>query len=309
MMHGPEKSDLAIVAGKPANKVAPHCGVVRGGVSRWSEGRGPRGMRTGKARTGLRARLACHRRRAACGTCLPFGPEVGAVCGKAARTVLCGGRAMKRTSLRLQENEMHGRIEDAVRDLRRELLRELEQLTTRIKKLESRQERQRSEKGEFKFAGERDAAEAGAEPLEVPRFLPAPILVQDHNQLDAPGRSTSCRSPLRAASTQPENRKLNFDARSRSSREALRRAAGSFFDPARYLRTAIQPDFDSAREIQDSPVISSNCTPKLCPPRLRIEGPPPLQRRAPVRFPEPPRLKGRAPSGLPAPSGPPPALV
>src|SRR3954463_8684685 len=26
-------------------------------------------------------------------------PKVGAVCGKAARTVLCGGRAMKRTSL------------------------------------------------------------------------------------------------------------------------------------------------------------------------------------------------------------------
>src|SRR5262245_24285815 len=26
-------------------------------------------------------------------------PEVGAVCGKAARTVLCGGRAMKRASL------------------------------------------------------------------------------------------------------------------------------------------------------------------------------------------------------------------
>jgi hypothetical protein len=33
---------------------------------------------------------------------LPFGPEVGAVCGKAARTVLCGGRAMKRTSLPLR---------------------------------------------------------------------------------------------------------------------------------------------------------------------------------------------------------------
>ncbi len=45
MMHGPEKSDLAIVAGKPANKVARRCGAVRGGQpqrSRWSEGRGPR---------------------------------------------------------------------------------------------------------------------------------------------------------------------------------------------------------------------------------------------------------------------------
>src|SRR5262249_36393304 len=30
-------------------------------------------------------------------------PKVGAVCGKAARTVLCGGRAMKRTSLPLRE--------------------------------------------------------------------------------------------------------------------------------------------------------------------------------------------------------------
>ncbi len=59
--------------------------------SRWSEGRGPRGMRTGKARTGLSARPACHKRRNACGNCSPFGPEVGAVCGKAARTVLCGG--------------------------------------------------------------------------------------------------------------------------------------------------------------------------------------------------------------------------
>src|SRR3954464_15379699 len=29
---------------------------------RWSEGRGPRGIRTSKARTGLRTRLACHRR-------------------------------------------------------------------------------------------------------------------------------------------------------------------------------------------------------------------------------------------------------
>ena len=34
MMHGHEKSDLAIVAVKPANKVAPRGGAVRGGVSR-----------------------------------------------------------------------------------------------------------------------------------------------------------------------------------------------------------------------------------------------------------------------------------
>ena len=34
MMHGREKSDLAIVAVKPANKVAPRCGAVRGGANR-----------------------------------------------------------------------------------------------------------------------------------------------------------------------------------------------------------------------------------------------------------------------------------
>jgi hypothetical protein len=36
-------------------------------------------------------------------------PEVGAVCGKAARTVLCGGRAMKRTSLPLHSSPAFGR--------------------------------------------------------------------------------------------------------------------------------------------------------------------------------------------------------
>ena len=43
---------------------------------------------------------------------LPFIPEVGAVCGKAARTVLCGGRAMKRTSLPLRDHDhvAHGRF-------------------------------------------------------------------------------------------------------------------------------------------------------------------------------------------------------
>jgi len=56
MMHGPEKSDPAIVAMKPANK---RSNPPR---SRWSEGQGPRGMRTSKARTGRRAGQTCHRR-------------------------------------------------------------------------------------------------------------------------------------------------------------------------------------------------------------------------------------------------------
>src|SRR2546422_10692689 len=49
-------------------------------------------MRTSKARTGLRARLACHRRWSVYASNCRHTPEVGAVCGKAARTVLCGGR-------------------------------------------------------------------------------------------------------------------------------------------------------------------------------------------------------------------------
>ena len=66
MMHGHEKSDPAIVAVKPANK-AEHSAAEQSAVdqpqrSRWSQGRGPRGMRTSKARAGLRAGQACHRR-------------------------------------------------------------------------------------------------------------------------------------------------------------------------------------------------------------------------------------------------------
>ena len=66
MMHGHEKSDPAIVAVKPANKARSD--PLR---SRWSEGRGPRGMRASKARTGLRAGSACHRRWTAYGKHLP----------------------------------------------------------------------------------------------------------------------------------------------------------------------------------------------------------------------------------------------
>jgi hypothetical protein len=56
MMYGPEKSDPGIVAMKPANKTEQSV------AERWSEGRGPRGMRTSNARAGRRAGAACHRR-------------------------------------------------------------------------------------------------------------------------------------------------------------------------------------------------------------------------------------------------------
>ena len=49
MMHGPEKSDLAIVAGKPANKAEQSAAES---VERRA---GTKGMRTSKARAGRRA--------------------------------------------------------------------------------------------------------------------------------------------------------------------------------------------------------------------------------------------------------------
>jgi hypothetical protein len=57
MMNGTKKSDLAIVAMKPTNKAGG-----RRRRSRWSQGQGPRGTRTSKARTGRSAGPACHRR-------------------------------------------------------------------------------------------------------------------------------------------------------------------------------------------------------------------------------------------------------
>ena len=60
-MHGPEKSDPPIVAGKSANKAAPPR------RSRWSEGAGSRGRRNCKARSGPGAGQPCPRRRTAYG--------------------------------------------------------------------------------------------------------------------------------------------------------------------------------------------------------------------------------------------------
>ena len=105
MMHGYEKSDLVIVADE-AGEQSEESSLrrrLRGRSQRcrWSEGRGPRGIRTSKARTGLRTRLACHRRWSVYGNLCRHTPEAGAVCGKAARTDLGGGRAMKCTSLPL----------------------------------------------------------------------------------------------------------------------------------------------------------------------------------------------------------------
>src|SRR5437016_5500515 len=104
MMHGHEKSDLAIVAEKPANKAEQPTAEASTGASaaepveRRAGTKGNAGQQsTCRAQNRISVSQALERIRQFAVT-----PEVGAVCGKAARTVLCGGRAMKRTSLPLQ---------------------------------------------------------------------------------------------------------------------------------------------------------------------------------------------------------------
>ena len=119
MMHGHEKSDLAIVAGKSANNVAPRCGAIRGGVSR-SGVDGAKGGDQGKCGPAKHVPGAePDKRVTGAGTHTAIcrhTPEVGAVCGKAARTVLCGGRAMKRTSLPLQRRIIYRQLADLGHD-------------------------------------------------------------------------------------------------------------------------------------------------------------------------------------------------
>ena len=107
MMHGHEKSDLVIVAMKPANKAKKAlcggiCGGGRSGVGgakgggqgEYAPAKHVLDSAPGSRDTGAGAYTA---------TICRHTPEVGAVCGRAARTDLGGGRAMKRTSLPLQK--------------------------------------------------------------------------------------------------------------------------------------------------------------------------------------------------------------
>ena len=108
MMHGHEKSDLVIVAVKPTNKARKLAAEASAGavVAELVERRaGAKGIHTSKARTQTqnqaRVSQALERIRNLC----RHTPEAGAVCGKAARTDLGGGRAMKCTSLPLRRRE------------------------------------------------------------------------------------------------------------------------------------------------------------------------------------------------------------
>jgi hypothetical protein len=102
MMHGPEKSDLAMVAGKPANKAEQSAAEsverragTKGNANQQSTCRTQSRISVSQALERMWQAFAVTHPR-----CEPYA-------GKAARTVLCGGRAMKRTSLPLQRREFH----------------------------------------------------------------------------------------------------------------------------------------------------------------------------------------------------------
>ncbi len=106
MMHGHEKSDSVIVAAKPTNKAA-HPAAEQSAVGpAAAEPVEPRAETKGNAHQQstcrTQSRISVSQALDACGKQLPFGPEVGAVCGKAARTDLGGGRVMKHASLPLR---------------------------------------------------------------------------------------------------------------------------------------------------------------------------------------------------------------
>jgi hypothetical protein len=110
MMHGHEKSDLVIVAMKPANKAKEPTAEASAGGGRSGDGGAKGGgqgeyapakhvldSEPGSRDTGAGAYTA---------TLAVTHPRWEAVCGKAARTVLCGGgRAIKRTSLPLRRRD------------------------------------------------------------------------------------------------------------------------------------------------------------------------------------------------------------
>jgi hypothetical protein len=87
MMHGPEKSDPVIVAGKPTNKAERSAAEL---VERRTGTKGNAGQSsTRRTQSRIKRVTGCW---LAYGNDLPSIPEVGAVCGKAARTDLGGLR-------------------------------------------------------------------------------------------------------------------------------------------------------------------------------------------------------------------------
>ena len=91
MMHGREKSDPAIVAGKPMNKAEQSAAEL---VERRAGTEGNADQQS-THRTQSRASVSQDVGTHTASICRHI-PKVGAVCGKAARTDLCGGREVTR---------------------------------------------------------------------------------------------------------------------------------------------------------------------------------------------------------------------
>src|ERR1700738_5377684 len=91
MMYGHEKSDHAIVAGKPTNKAERSAAEL---VERRAGTEG-NARQLSTRRTPSRVSVTQDVGSSTAPNCRHT-PEVGAVCGKAARTVLCGGREVTR---------------------------------------------------------------------------------------------------------------------------------------------------------------------------------------------------------------------
>ena len=97
MMHGREKSDSAIVAGKPTNKAVPTAAEpverragAKGNASQQSTHRTQRRVRVSQARWSAYGKFRRHT------------PKAGAVCGNSARTDLGGGRSVMTVPTALQ---------------------------------------------------------------------------------------------------------------------------------------------------------------------------------------------------------------
>jgi hypothetical protein len=85
MMHGREKSDSAIVAEKPANKVVPATAEPRAGAKGNASQQSTLRTQCRKCVSQALERIRQVRRHS---------PKVGAVCGNSARTDLGGGRSV-----------------------------------------------------------------------------------------------------------------------------------------------------------------------------------------------------------------------
>jgi hypothetical protein len=94
MMHGREKSDSAIVAGKPTNKAVLTAAEP---VERRAEAKGnasQQSTRRTQSRVSVSHALERIRQNRNEKTLCRHTPKVGAVCGNSARTDLCGGRSV-----------------------------------------------------------------------------------------------------------------------------------------------------------------------------------------------------------------------